>query len=185
MAAGHWDRVPSVCNEEEGAVASREHVVNAEEIEWALESAPDGSAPRQRKKLAAAAGGKRIGASLYRVAPGAKPWPRHAHLANEEAVFVLAGEGEIKIGERSIPLRAGDYVALPAGASNAHQIRNPSQSELVFLCVSTMQAPDIVVYPDSAKVGLFAGAAPGGSPQQLTLRKFLALGGEVDYWEGE
>ncbi len=166
-------------------MSSREHVVNVEEMEWSLENAPDGSAPRQRKKLAAAAGGRQIGASLYRFAPGAKPWPRHAHLANEEAVFVLAGEGEIRIGEHSIPLRAGDYVALPAGAGNAHQIRSSSKSELVFLCVSTMREPDILLYPDSAKLGLFAGAAPGGPPQELTLRKFLALGSEVDYWQGE
>ena len=166
-------------------MASREHVVNAEEIPWSLESAPDGSAPRQRKKLAAAAGGKQLGASLYRIAPGARPWPRHAHLANEEAVFVLEGAGEIRIGERTLPLRAGDYVALPAGPGNAHQICNRSDSELVFLCVSTMREPDIIVYPDSAKVGLFAGAAPGGPPQELTLRKFLALDGEVDYWQDE
>jgi uncharacterized cupin superfamily protein len=166
-------------------VASHDHVIHTQELAWSLETAPDGSAPRERKKLAAAAGGRELGASLYRMGPGAKPWPRHAHLANEEAIFVLAGEGELRVGERSIPLRTGDYVALPAGLASAHQIRNPSQAELVFLCVSTMREPDIIVYPDSQKVGLFAGAAPGGSPQQLTLRKFLALGGEVDFWQGE
>src|SRR5262245_47358562 len=166
-------------------MASHEHVVNAEEMEWSFESAPDGSAPRQRKKLAAAAGGRELGASLYRMGAGAKPWPRHAHLANEEAIFVLAGEGELRIGERSVPLRAGDYVALPAGLATAHQIRNPGGAELVFLCISTMRAPDIIVYPDSAKVGIFAGAAPGGPPEQSTLRKFLALSPEVDYWQGE
>lgn len=166
-------------------MASREHVVNVDEIEWSRESAPDGSAPRERKKLAAAAGGRRLGASLYRVAPGAKPWPCHAHLANEEAIYVLAGEGEIRIGERSVPLRAGDWVALPAGPGSAHQIRNPSRSELVFLCVSTMNEPDIVVYPDSAKVGLFAGAAPGGPPQAFSLRRFIPFDRDVDYWQGE
>ena len=48
-----------------------------------------------------------------------------------------------------------------------------------------MRHPDILVYPDSGKVGVFAGAAPGGPPQELTLRKFLSLSGEVNYWEGE
>lgn len=166
-------------------MASRTHVVNADELEWSPESAPDGSAPRGRKKLAAAAGGKQLGASLYRMEPGAKPWPRHAHLANEEAIYVLAGAGAIQIGEREVPLRAGDWVALPAGLAGAHQIRNPSSGELVFLCVSTMREPDIIVYPDSAKVGLFAGSPPGGAPQPSTLKKFLSLTGEVDYWKGE
>lgn len=160
-------------------------VVNAGDLDWTKESAPDGTSPRFRKKLAAAAGGRQIGASLYRIPPGSKPWPRHAHLANEEAVYVLEGEGEIAIGDRVVALRAGDFVALPAGAAHAHQIRNPSSGDLVFLCISTMREPDIVVYPDSGKVGLFAGAAPGGPPQDLTFRKFVSLAGEVDYWKDE
>jgi uncharacterized cupin superfamily protein len=159
--------------------------VNVDALEWTREASPDGAALRFRKKLAAATGGREIGASLYRVPPGARPWPRHFHTANEEAIYVLAGEGAIALGDAVVPLRAGDYVALPVGAAHAHQIRNDSAGDLVFLCVSTMREPDVVVYPDSNKIGVFAGAAPGGSPQALTLRKFVSLSGEVDYWEGE
>jgi uncharacterized cupin superfamily protein len=158
---------------------------NAGALEWIREASPDGKALRFRRKLAAAAGGREIGASLYRVPPGAKPWPRHFHTANEEAIYVLAGEGSIALGDAVVPLRAGDYVALPVGAAHAHQIRNDSASELVFLCISTMREPDVVVYPDSNKIGVFAGAAQGGAPQALTLRKFVSLAGEVDYWDGE
>ena len=159
--------------------------VNADAMEWATESAPDGTAKRFRKKLAAAAGGAAIGTSLYRMPPGEKPWPRHFHAANEEAVYVLSGEGAIAIGDAVVPLRAGDYVALPAGAAHAHQIRNDSAGDLVFLCIATMTQPDVVVYPDSGKVGIFVGAAPGGPPEEMKLRKFLSLAGEVNYWEGE
>jgi len=60
-------------------------IVNESEIEWLRESAPDGTALRFRKKLAAAAGGREIGASLYRMPPGEKPWPRHFHAANINA----------------------------------------------------------------------------------------------------
>jgi len=98
---------------------------------------------------------------------------------------VLVGEGALAFGDAVLPLRAGDYVAIPVGAAHAHQIRNDSKGDLVFLCISTMRHPDILVYPDSGKVGVFAGAAPGGPPQELTLRKFLSLSGEVNYWEGE
>lgn len=160
-------------------------VVHESDLEWLRESAPDGTHVRLRKKLAAAAGGREIGASLYRVPAGEKPWPRHAHLGNEEAVFVLGGTGEIAVGDRTIPLRAGAYVAIPAGAAHAHQIRNRGPDDLVFLCVSTMRHPDAVVYPDSGKIGVFAGAAPGGAPQDLTFRKFVSLAGEVDYWKDE
>jgi len=160
-------------------------VVHEGDLEWLRESAPDASALRLRKKLAAAAGGRELGASLYRVPSGQKPWPRHAHLGNEEAIYVLDGTGEIAVGERVIALRAGAYVAIPAGAAHAHQIRNTGDDDLVFLCVSTMRHPDVVVYPDSCKICVFAGAAPGGPPQDLTFRKFVSLSGEVDYWKDE
>ncbi len=159
--------------------------VNEGGMEWMTESAPDGTAKRFRKKLAAASGGRAIGASLYRMPPGEKPWPRHFHTANEEAIYVLAGEGALALGDTTVPLRAGDYVALPAGADHAHQIRNDSRADLVFLCIGTMNHPDIIVYPDSGKIGVFVGAAPGGPLQESTLRKFLSLDGEVDYWKGE
>lgn len=160
-------------------------VVHEDDLEWLRESAPDGSALRLRKKLAAAAGGREIGTSLYRVPAGQKPWPRHAHLGNEEAIYVFGGSGEVAVGDAVIPLRAGAYVAIRAGAEHAHQIRNTGSDDLVFLCVSTMRHPDVVVYPDSGKIGVFAGAAPGGPPQELTFRKFVSLTGEVDYWKDE
>lgn len=159
--------------------------IRGDALEWLREASPDGSAERFRKKLSAAAGGRAIGASLYRVPPGTRPWPRHFHTANEEAIYVLAGEGSIALGDAVVPLRAGDYVAIPPDAAHAHQIRNDSGGDLVFLCLSTMVHPDVVVYPDSGKIGVFAGAAPGGPPQDLTLRKFLSLAGEVDYWQDE
>jgi uncharacterized cupin superfamily protein len=163
----------------------RRNVVNETDLDWTRESAPDGSALRLRKKLAAAAGGQEIGASLYRMPPGEKAWPRHFHVANEEALYVLAGEGTLALGDATVALRAGDWVSIPAGEARAHQIRNESGADLVFLCVSTMRHPDVIVYPDSGKIGVFAGAAPGGPPQELTLRKFLSLAGEVDYWKDE
>jgi uncharacterized cupin superfamily protein len=159
--------------------------VNEQAMDWMAESAPDGTAKRFRKKLGAAAGGRAIGASIYRMPPGEKPWPKHFHTANEEAIYVLAGEGALALGDAVVPLRAGDYVALPPDAAHAHQVRNDSDADFVFLCISTMNQPDVLVYPDSGKVGVFCGAAPGGPPQEMTLRKFLSLGGEVDYWKGE
>ncbi|SEU36571.1 cupin domain-containing protein [Stigmatella erecta] len=83
------------------------------------------------------------------------------HLANEEAIYVLAGQGSLRLGEETLPLKAGDYVALPAGPGTAHQLFNEGPEPLRYLALSTMQAPDIVMYPDSRKVGVFGGAAPG------------------------
>lgn len=48
-----------------------------------------------------------------------------------------------------------------------------------------MIEPDIMGYPDSGKIGVFAGAAPGGKKGERTLSKFFTAAAEVDYWEGE
>ena len=41
-----------------------------------------------------------------------------------------------------------------------------------------------MVYPDSGKVGIFGGAAPGDK-EKRTFSKFLQGDAEVDYHEGE
>lgn len=48
-----------------------------------------------------------------------------------------------------------------------------------------MIEPDVTVYPDTGKVGLFAGAAPGGPKEKRTLHTYLRTEATVDYWEGE
>ena len=74
---------------------------------------------------------------------------------------------------------------MPTEESGAHQIVNTSDEKLRFLCFSTMVEPDVVVYPDSDKIGLFAGSAPGGPKEKRTLREFLRGDAEVGYYEGE
>jgi uncharacterized cupin superfamily protein len=74
---------------------------------------------------------------------------------------------------------------LPVGESGAHQIINTSDEALRYLCLSTMLEPDVMVYPDSNKIGLFAGSASGGPQEKRTLSKFLKGDAEVGYYEGE
>src|SRR6202047_339423 len=51
------------------------------------------------RQLGKSAGSRALGATLTEVAPGAVSFPRHAHYANEEAIYVLSGSGEARIGE--------------------------------------------------------------------------------------
>lgn len=162
----------------------RPFTVNEAELDWTEASHGERYAFK-RKQLGAAAGGKKLGASLIELAPGKRAVPRHYHFANEEAVFVLEGEGTLRLGENEIPLRAGDYVAMPPGKDSAHQVINTSQGPLRYLAVSTMIEPDVMGYPDSDKIGVFAGAAPGGPKAQRTVDAFFRSGDRVDYYEGE
>ena len=74
---------------------------------------------------------------------------------------------------------------MPARAQAAHQLVNDSGAVLRYLCFSTMVEPDVMVYPDSGKVGISGGAAPGRQKEKRTFSKFLREDAEVGYYEGE
>jgi uncharacterized cupin superfamily protein len=132
------------------------------------------------KRLGAATGGRKLGCSLYEQPPGKRAFPYHCHFSNEEGVYVLEGEGTLRIGGKEVPLRAGDYVAFPVGEETAHQIINTSTAMLRYLCFSTQLEPEMVKYPDSGKVGLWA-----GTPTAPAVRTILRLDAGLDYWDGE
>jgi uncharacterized cupin superfamily protein len=162
----------------------RSNVVREDALEWTEHSYGERFGYR-RKSLSSAAGGEKVGCSLYEVPPGRRAWPYHYHLANEEAIYVLEGSGTLRIGGEEVRVAEGDYVALPARAEGAHQLVNSSEAVLRYLCFSTMVEPDVMVYPDSGKVGIFGGAAPGGPKEERTLSKFLRSDAEVGYYDGE
>ena len=56
---------------------------------------------------------------------------------------------------------------------------------LRYLAMSTMNDPDVTVYPDNDAVGVFAGAPPGGDKSRRRLSKYLDLDAEVPYWDDE
>ena len=160
------------------------HLVHESDLPWS-ETRHGSRVAIRRKQLGAAAKGRKLGCSLIQLLPGKQSWRRHYHLANEEAIYVLAGTGRLRLGEDTLPVKAGDYVALPAGPGCAHQLFNDGTEPLRYLALSTMEEPDVCVYPDSKKVGVFAGAAPGGDKAARTLLAYLPLSAEVDYWSGE
>lgn len=130
-------------------------------------------------------GAKKLGYRMVVLPPGKAAWPVHAHLVNEEMFFVIEGTGQLRMGEDTQPLRAGDVVAIPPGPDTPHQIINDSDTDLKYLCVSTMEEPDIVMMPDSGKVNIMAGSPPGGDKSARTLSVCLPLDAAVDYWHGE
>ena len=145
-------------------------------IECDAQVSEQGAFVFKRKRLGAAVGANGLGVSWFEIPPGKKAFPFHYHLANDEAVFVLEGEGVLRSGEEEAPLRAGDYIAFPPGPPG-HQIVNRSQAPLRYLAMSTMREPEVAVYPDSKKVGLLA----RGHGMMSVHRQDDA----VDYYEGE
>ena len=93
-------------------------VINENEIEWEDDS-HGGRFTYHRKALASAANAERLGCSLYVVPPGKRPFPYHYHTANEEAIFVLSGNGALRTRDETLEITAGDYGTLPVGDSGA------------------------------------------------------------------
>ncbi len=156
------------------------NVVHSEDLAWEHRQG-GGDFETWRRPLAQEAGGQKLGCSLYRQPPGKKAFPYHCHYAIEEGVYVLSGKADIRIGEETVSIGPGDYVALPTGRAFAHQIVNSGPEDLVYLCFSTMDDPDVVAYPDSDKVGAVAGFASGGD----RLTAFFPRKAAVPYWTGE
>jgi uncharacterized cupin superfamily protein len=134
----------------------------------------------RRARIGYELGTELIGCSLWEVPAGEAAYRYHFHYADEELVIVLSGRPTLRTpgGERE--LEPGEVVRFPLGEEGAHQVWNRTAEPVTFLAVSSHGRPDVVVYPDSGKVGVGERLPRGGG-----LRAFFRRGDAVDYWEGE
>ena len=138
------------------------------------------------KNLGVATGAKGIGCSWYEVPPGKAAFPHHFHCGNEESIFVLEGEGSMRIGKDEVRVRAGDYATFPTGPEHAHQFRNTGTGPLRYLCFSTVSTPEIVGYPDSKKIGAMGASSYGEAMKGNTwVRLITRESSAIDYYDGE
>jgi uncharacterized cupin superfamily protein len=133
-----------------------------------------------RARIGRQAGSERLGASLWELAPGEASYPYHYHLTEEELIVVLEGTPSLRTESGIRELAAGEVVAFHSGRSGAHQLLNRSERAVRFLSLSTNGEPDVVIYPDSGKLGAYERRPDGGG-----LREMFRLSDAVDYWEGE
>lgn len=125
-------------------------------------------------------GARKLGYNLTEIAPGKAAFPMHSHRANEEMFFVIEGVGELRLGDATHPVRAGDVIACPPGGpETAHQLINTGDAPMRVLAVSTMEYPEVCEYPDSGKFLAATGMAPG------EFRAIGRAGDSLDYWDGE
>ena len=156
------------------------HKVNESGVDWQEYDREE--ATFRRKELSNAVGASDLGCSLYELPPGERSWPYHYHTANEEALYVLSGTGLLRTADGERQLEAGDFATFPADESGGHRIVNDSEEPLRYLLVSTMNEPDVTVYPEMDKFGVFAGAAPGGRDER-SFHGYYRIDDEVGYWE--
>jgi uncharacterized cupin superfamily protein len=138
-----------------------------------------------RKRLSRAAGAGSLGYSLYRLAAGDRMWPFHFHHVNEELFWVRSGYGELRTVSGARDIKPGDVILCPTGADGAHAIKNTGDAPLEIFALSTMEEPEVAEFPDSEKVYIMSGSAPGGDEEARTLNHVFRLSDAVEYDVGE
>ena len=103
-------------------------------------------------RLAGTPGSSRLGANLLILAPGKCAFPFHSHRGSDELFLIVSGNGELRYGEKTYPIREGDFISCYAGGpETAHQIRNTGTEELRYIAIGTNPPIDMVEYPDTRK----------------------------------
>jgi uncharacterized cupin superfamily protein len=137
-------------------MAAREYIVHIDDVAEEEGCYP---APFAAEKLSVyrnlgrAAGSQTLGFAFERLPPGRRTSFTHAHLREEEFVYVLSGRCHVRVIEpdgapEEIPLRAGHAVSFPAGTGRAHCFVNRGTEECSLLVVGERRPDERVFYPE-------------------------------------
>ena len=127
---------------------SAEHIAAMESVRRVHNLNP--AAIRMDRSLGDAAGLNNIGIHLISIAPGDKSTEFHTHRYEDEAIYVLSGQGTEVIGEATHQIGPGDFIGFPAGGV-AHETVNDGTEALVCLVIGQRLAQDVVDYPRKGK----------------------------------
>ncbi len=117
----------------------------------------------------------RVGVAIEELPPGRQSVPAHYHVFEEEHLFILEGALTLRLGADAFPMRAGDYVCLPAGQKAGHCLLNEGDAPCRYVIVGEKNPNEVAVYTDSRKVLVRA----------LGRRALLDLDATRTYWNGE
>jgi uncharacterized cupin superfamily protein len=102
-----------------------------------------------RRRLAKAAGFKRIGINLLELQPGAWSSQRHWHSQAEEFVYVIEGDVVLVTEGCEELLHTGDCAAFRPGDADGHHLQNRSDKPARVLEIGSGFMPDDeTYYPD-------------------------------------
>lgn len=156
-------------------------IANLDELEFDDVEA-NGLYTSRRALFSARIGARQLGYNLTELPPGKAQCPFHSHRGEEEMFLILDGTGELRFGTQRYPLRRHDVIACPTGGPEvAHQIVNTGTTTLRYLAVSNLVEIEACEYPDSNKVGVWAGGRDG----KPALRKLFLAENTAEYYDRE
>jgi uncharacterized cupin superfamily protein len=159
------------------------YLLNADDVPWTKRE--HGPHVVEERHVSLGMPARKLSYGVTRIPPGARSFPFHFHYDNEECFIVVSGRGQLRYGEETVTVQAGDVITCPPGPDSAHQFINDGQEPLEYLAVGTAHTPDLVAYPDSGKLNVLAGSASGGDKSRRSFGGIFRIGDTVDYWEGE
>ena len=106
------------------------------------------------------AGMKRAHVTRVRLPPGKDSFAYHAHLVEEEWVYIISGTGVVEIDGEETTVGPGDFMGF-ATPGVAHLLKNTSSEELVYLMGGESQPLEVLDYPKLGKRYLLMPGAKG------------------------
>lgn len=110
--------------------------------------------------LSRMAGMSRAHVTLARLPAGKDSFAYHAHMTEEEWIYILSGRGVAEIDTESHEVGPGDFMGFPT-PSVPHLLKNPFDEELVYLMGGEDKPLDVLDYPTLGKRYLLVGSASG------------------------
>jgi uncharacterized cupin superfamily protein len=104
-------------------------------------------------QLSRLAGLKRTGVSLARIRPGKESFVFHAHEYEEEWLYILSGRATARMGEETVEVGPGDFLAFPT-PSVAHHLVNTGAEDLVYLMGGENLEHEVATFPELGKLML-------------------------------
>lgn len=108
---------------------------------------------RHNRRLGTRAGLTNFGVVLTRLEPGGMSSQRHAHLTQDEFVWVLEGETVLVSNDGRQTLKAGTCVGFPKATGDAHHFLNETESDVLLLVVGDRTPGEVASYPDVDLLG--------------------------------
>ena len=110
----------------------------------------DGSCRCHLSPMSRIAGLTEVAVNMVTIAPGQQGFPHHTHHGEEEWVYVVSGQAEVRLGDDRHVLDAGAFVAF-ASSGPAHSVRNPGESDLVCLMGGHSVPAKVIDAPEVGK----------------------------------
>jgi uncharacterized cupin superfamily protein len=117
------------------------------------------------------------GTSVYELPPGQSICPYHFEMGEEEWLMVLHGRPTLRTPDGEAQLEPWEVTYFRKGPEGAHKVTNNTDETVRVLMWSTVSYPDVSVYPDSDKVGIWT--------KNKDVDMIVPRSSKVDYFHGE